>query len=233
MTDALASLYGAGHAKASASGIRNHTVLTSQPIVDGLLEMWPEGVAYDPCGPYESKVVDYVAMASGSAFDGYLVGAKEVTSTRGLIDLWPDRTYANVPFGASLFDPETEADLLKLEQRLRVEAKAEAERRGVKKVKIDWPEGLPLKKAGLKDWLQWQLEASQGESILLAPNRTNRSWLREWRREVTGLVELNPITFVGSEQCYPAPLVLGFVGSKDRLPDFWGAFEHIGERVGT
>lgn len=217
--NALNSLYGEGHSQATdeGKGIRNQEILTPQCIVDGLLKFWPEGIAYD------------TAWAPGQ-----ILKADRYSNAHGLIDPWPHRTYCNPPYGTSLFDPVSEATLWEEEQRIRNEAKAI-------QTSPKFPPGLPLKKAGLKDWLKMQLTKSEGESIMLVPNRTHRKWLRDWRRQVTALVELDPLTFHGFPQSFPAPLVLGLVTdaslgwragrpSRDmRVRDFHKAFAHVGD----
>jgi len=235
--NAMSSLYGEGHVEAeklnktrarecvAMPGTRNQTILSPESIAQGLRELWSDGVAYDPCYPDHGS-------------EGYIIDAEKRTSTRGLMDRWIHKTYANPPYGKSLFDVDSQIDDLRLEEKLRAEAKAA----GKKSVK--WPKGsgLPLKKAGLKDWLDMQLKG-EGESVLLCPNRTNRKWLREWRASVDALVELNPLSFLGHEQAFPAPLVLGFVLNpvrdepvdKDwkeyRIESFFSAFSHLGDPV--
>jgi len=210
MTNALDSLYGPGHVNATRTrecvampGTRNQVILTPQCIVDALRHLWSEGIEFDP------------AHAEGS-----LLGARRWTDAYGLCTYWPDRTYCNPPYGASLFDASPKyRELLKAEQEIRADAKR-------LEVPIVWPEGLPLKKAGLQHWLKQQIEHS-GESVLLAPNRTHRKWFRAWRAKCDALVELNPITFVGFDQAFPAPLVLGYVG--DRIDAFYAAFAGLGD----
>lgn len=219
--DALSSLYGAGHVNVTRTrecvampGTRDQVVLSPPEINTGLLRLWEEGVAYDPCGAEPHAAGDLVVKAERS------------TTTRGLIDPWPHRTYGNPPYGKSLLDPEIELPLLREEERIRAEAKAAGK-------SPKWPKGsgLPLKKAGLWDWLTMQLANSKGESVVLAPNRTNRRWMRAWRANVNGLVELDPLKFVGHPQAFPAPLVLGFVGPDERVPAFHAAFSHLGDPV--
>ncbi len=214
--NALNSLYGEGHAQATdeGKGIRNQEILTPQCIVDGLLKFWPEGIEYEAAETVPS-IVPY----------------RDGTSTHGLIDPWPHGTYCNPPYGTSLFDPLTEALLWAKEKLIRDEAKKYH-------VTPKFPSGLPLKKAGLKDWLKMQLTKSEGESIMLVPNRTHRKWLRDWRRQVTALVELDPLTFHGFPQSFPAPLVLGLrVIGRDtyktaaRIGKFHEAFAHVGDPV--
>lgn len=227
--NALNSLYGEGHAQAilnktrarecvAMPGVRNQVILTPQCIVDGLLKFWPEGILYDASSDADANVP-----------------CEDGTSTRGLIDPWPHRTYDNPPYGTSLFDPETQMESYLEECRIRDEYRDINKERKEKKMKplpIPWPEGLPIKpKAGLKDWLKMQLTKSEGESIMLVPNRTHRKWLRDWRRQVTALVELDPLIFYGFPQSFPAPLVLGLVtqGTVKRTLDFHKAFAHLGD----
>ncbi len=237
--NALNSLYGEGHAQATLNktrtrecvampGVRNQVILTPQCIVDGLLKFWPEGILYDPA----SDESEHIPCEDG-------------TGTGGLIDPWPHRTYCNPPYGTSLFDPLNQMEDYLKECQIRDEYRDINKERKEKKLKalsIPWPEGLPIKpKAGLKDWLQMQLTKSEGESIMLVPNRTHRKWLRDWRREVAALVELDPLTFHGFPQSFPAPLVLGFVTDASlscragrpsremRVRDFYEAFKHVGD----
>lgn len=208
--NALKSLYGDGHVRATQrtqvrealvmQGIRNQRVLTPQCVVDGLRAFWPEGVAFDPCG------------APGS-----LVGAAASTELDGLRVDWPHRTFANPPYGASLADPRTEAPLFAREVELRAAAKAaeieraKAEDRKPRSVTPKWPEGLPVKKAGLWTWLEHSVERSLGETIVLAPARSHRKWFREWKRRLAAVIELDPLKFHGHAKAFPAPLVLGLV----------------------
>lgn len=228
MPDALNSLYGKGHVNATRTrecvampGVREQRVLTSQPIIDGLLQFWPQGIAYDAAG------------APGS-----LVGAAASTEKRGLIDPWPDRTYCNPPYGISLRDPMNEAEPWAREQVIRAEQRehvANCKAEGLKAAALRFPKdsGLPIPKAGLADWLQMQLTMSLGESIMLVPNRTHRKWLRAWRQRCAALIELDPVTFVGFPQAFPAPLVLGlYTGNPTasaRRNAFWAAFADLGD----
>lgn len=192
---ALGSLYGDGHAAAvrakecvAMPGRRNQVVCTPPAIVEGLRRLWPEGVALDPCHG-----------------EGSIVGAARTTSTRGLLQPWPHRTYANPPYGASLRDPERDGEAWAAWQAEVAASKARGEKPPAK------PPSLKGAEVGLDAWLRHQLTHSEGESVLLVPNRTHRKWLRAWRREVDGLVELDPLAFLGHVQAFPAPLVLGFV----------------------
>lgn len=217
--NALNSLYGEGHAQATdeGKGIRNQEVLTPQGIVDGLLKFWPEGILYDA----SSDVGEHIPCEDG-------------TGVQGLMASWPDRTYCNPPYGVSLFDPAMENSLWEEEKRIRQEAKAN-------KVAPKFPHGLPLKKAGLKDWLKMQLIKSEGESIMLVPNRTHRKWFRGWKRKVTAMIELDPVTFHGWSSSCPFPLVLGLLTDASlgwragrpscemRVRDFHEAFAHVGD----
>ena len=229
--NALNSLYGEGHAQATLNktwarecvpmpGVRNQVILTPQCIVDGLLKFWPEGILYDATCDEEEHLL-----------------CEDGTSTKGLIDPWPDRTYCNPPYGTSLFDPLNQMEDYLHECEIREahrEVSVRRKKEGLKPHALSFSEyeGLPVKpKAGLKDWLKMQLTHSEGESIMLVPNRTHRKWLRDWRRQVTALVELDPLTFHGFPQSFPAPLVLGLVtqGTVERTLDFHKAFAHVGD----
>lgn len=227
MSNALKSLYGEGHQKANANrardalcmaGVRNQVVISPSVIVgpgQGLASFWPCGVAYDPCdGP------------------GSLVGAARSTRTRGLLDPWVDRTYANPPFGTSLRDPENELPDYMREVALREEELKNAKQAGRKPRTPKWPKGsgLPVKKAGLRDWLEHHIaQKAVGETVLLAPMRTNRVWFVAWLEQLDCFVLSKPIAFDGQKQSYPAPVVIGLLGATPaRRLDFAQAFAHIG-----
>lgn len=225
--NALKSLYGTGHADAAekGKGIRNQVVLTPTNIIEGLEKFWPEGILYDAA----SDLACHIACEDG-------------TGTRGLIDPWPDRSYCNPPYGTSLFDPVSELDAFIHECQIRKDHRETSERwkaRDLKPPPLVFPEGLPIKpKAGLKDWLKMQITKSEGESIMLVPNRTHRKWFRDWRRQVTALVELDPVTFHRWSSSCPFPLVLGLrVIGRDtnktaaRIGKFHEAFAHVGDPV--
>lgn len=190
------------------SGPREQTVLTPQCIADRLLELWPQGVAYDPCWA-----------------PGTLVESLAHTSTRGLLDPWPDRTYCNPPYGSCYVAPADDAELIEAERLERAAAKAEGR-------KVRKPEGGWAPKANLEDWLGKQLHywfAYGRDSVMLVPNRTHRRWFRHWRNDVTAVIELDPLTFVGFKAAFPAPLVLGYCGYDAQR--FLRAFGDLGDPV--
>ena len=200
-------------------GVRDQVVLTPLVIVERLRRLWPEGIAYDAAsapGTHTRKGVWIDSVVNADAF----------SRTRGLLDPWPHRTYCNPPYGTSLFDPENQMEDYLRELAIRAVVKEENDRRkkeGIKtKATPKFPEGLPIPKAGLAHWLLHQLEQSEGESVMLVPNRTHRDWFRAWRHEINGLFELNPLQFLGYPSAYPAPLVLGYRG--DDTERFWWAF---------
>lgn len=230
--DALKSLYGAGHAAASRAelaktrtrecvampGARNQTVLTPQTVIDGLLALWPEGIAFDAAHGPES-----------------IVPAAEKTSTRGLLDSWPHRTYANPPYGACLRNPARDGAAAHEHEVSKAAEKAAAKAEKRKPRSIRRPDSIEV--AGLGDWLEHQLERSEGESVVLAPVRTHRKWFRAWLRRLGAAVFLDPLKFEGYAQAFPAPLVLGFyIGPQarialveERVVAFVRAFAHLGD----
>ncbi len=210
--NALVSLYGDGHIRAkqvrecvAMPGVRNQVIRTPAHAVACLHRFWPGGPAYDPCHA-----------------EGSLVGAAESTSTRGLLDVWPEKTYCNPPFGTSLRDPANELEAYLEELRIREEHKASGS-----KAPIKWPAGLPVPKAGLKDWLEMHLDS--WESILLCPNRSHRKWLRKWLRSCSCVIGLDPLAFEGEKSAAPFPLVLGYMG--DRVVDFVACFAPLGDPI--
>jgi hypothetical protein len=66
----------------------------------------------------------------------------------------------------------------------------------------------------LKAWLKYG-STQPGEQIWLVPVRTHRGWWRAWRDELDVYVELNPIKFIGYDQYFPAPLMLGYRGEME------------------
>jgi len=241
--DGLYSLWGEGHLNATRTrecvampGARNQVVCTGREIsarvenffdlprpVDQKRREGTRAIAYDPCGcePEHDHLMTYTASES--------------TRTRGLIDPWPDRTLANPPYGRSLFDPESEMERHKAENHIREQSK----RKGITPV---YPWGKPLKMAGLKDWLDHQIKASEGRSIMVSPVRSNRRWWREWARCMTGIVFLDPHKFAGYKQAFPAPLCLGYFvpgpipgleksSDPTMREDFFGCFEDIGDPI--
>lgn len=182
------------------NGPREQTVLTPQVIVDGLLCLWG-AIGYDPCWA-----------------PGALTNPEHKTSTRGLRDPWRDRTYCNPPYGRCYVDPEGDAELIVVEEIERRRAKAEG--RAVKTPKGGW-----ALRANLSNWLDKQL-AWNVESVMLVPNRTHRKWLREWKCALDAFVELDPLKFHGFASAFPAPLVLGYLGTNPRR--FGACFAHLG-----
>lgn len=216
MPDALISLYGDGHANATRTrecvampGVRNQVVLTPACAVDGLNVFWPQGVGYDPCHAPES-----------------LIKAEKWTRTRGLLDPFLPRTFCNPPYGTSLLDPENELWPWLIELHIREMAKQA-------KTKAKFPPGLPLKKCNLSHWFERQLLNPQGESIMLVPNRTHRKWFRSWKKQMHGLMELDPLKFHDQKQAAPFPMVLGLhlgpTPVMSRVQEFYDAFAHLGD----
>lgn len=228
--DALKSLYGAGHAAASDTdpdnetnakrarecvampGVRNQIVYTPERILAPLRLFWPDGIAYDPCHGPDS-----------------IVGAAQHTTTRGLLDPWPHRTYCNPPFGRSLLDPAQHGDAFAEEQRIRKQIR-KAHKRAPRK--SEWPTGLPLAskhKVNLSAWCHHHILEGSGERVMLVPNRTNRKWLREWRHACDMLVDLAPFKFGGQTDPVPFAMVIGLVGARShRAMEFAKCFEHLG-----
>ena len=67
--------------------------------------------------------------------------------------------------------------------------------------------------AELKKWLQHGCEFD--EVVWLVPVRTHRRWFRGWL--ITYLSEklfLDPVTFYGHDNAFPAPLMLGYQGRR-------------------
>lgn len=65
----------------------------------------------------------------------------------------------------------------------------------------------------LKKWLAYGLTQPR-EQIWLVPVRTHRTWWRAWRDQLDARFELDPLKFVGYDQAFPAPLLLGYMGSN-------------------
>lgn len=65
----------------------------------------------------------------------------------------------------------------------------------------------------LKAWLAYG-QTQPKEQIWLVPVRTNRGWFREWRDDLDVYCELNPLKFLGYDNYFPVPLLLGYVGAR-------------------
>lgn len=90
---ALASLWGSGHADATRTrecvampGVREQEILTPAPIVAAIGQLWPEGIALDPCAPVGGSLLEPARSYTGG--DGL----------DGLREPWTDRTYCNPPY---------------------------------------------------------------------------------------------------------------------------------------
>lgn len=62
----------------------------------------------------------------------------------------------------------------------------------------------------LKLWLEKACSYKDERIIVLAPVRTHRKWFRSAMRTADAVLLLNPVTFVGYEATFPAPLCLLF-----------------------
>lgn len=88
---------------------RPQDINTPQPIIDAILQVWPEGIALDPCSnawssvPAKNKVFgrynvfldDYITCHDPSLD---LPGKTPKGHGGGLTVFWPDYTYANPPY---------------------------------------------------------------------------------------------------------------------------------------
>ena len=94
-------------------------------------------------------------------------------------------------------------------------------------LKVDWEYKAfinpPYK--DLKKWLAHG-QIQKFDQVWLVPNRTNRKWFRAWRDGLDAYVEMDPIAFVGYDQVFPAPLMLGYKGKK--AADFLAVASHLG-----
>lgn len=58
----------------------------------------------------------------------------------------------------------------------------------------------------LAEWLDWSLKQFEPH-VMLVPVRPHRKWWRKWARE-RQIIYLNPLTFLGYDGSFPAPLCL-------------------------
>jgi hypothetical protein len=75
----------------------------------------------------------------------------------------------------------------------------------------------------LRVWLAKALdEAFSGgkEILMLVPARTNRKWFRAATRTCSSICELDPVTFEGFGQSFPAPLWMLYWGTLTNLFEF-------------
>lgn len=66
---------------------RPQDINTPQFLIDAILELWPEGIAFDPCTNTASKI-EALRTCTGDAGP----------ESNGLLYDWPDFTYANPPY---------------------------------------------------------------------------------------------------------------------------------------
>jgi hypothetical protein len=69
----------------SRTGHREQRVHTPEPVIRVLRSLWPEGIAFDPCGSPDSIV--------GAADQAYPEIGRD-----GLAEPWPERTFFNPPY---------------------------------------------------------------------------------------------------------------------------------------
>jgi hypothetical protein len=177
-------------------GEREQRIYTPEWILEKVREVFGGEIDYDPAGCPENRTK-----------------AKRSTFTRGLIDRWPGHTFCNPPWGKSLFDPENEMEPYLEELRIR-QAWKDAGKKGQPK----FPPGLPLKKAGLKDWLAMQ-DTCRGTSVMLVPLRSQRSWLRTWWHQQNVVIGLDGVKFGEAEAHYPGPVVISLRHKHKDGPD--------------
>lgn len=77
----------------------------------------------------------------------------------------------------------------------------------------------------LKAWLAYG-RTQPDEQIWLVPVRTHRKWWRQWRDGLDAYNELNGLKFLGYNQVFPAPLLLGYAGESPGY--FIEASSHLG-----
>jgi len=81
----------------------------------------------------------------------------------------------------------------------------------------------------LKSWLAkavHEARATGNRIAVLCPVRTHRKWFREAMAETSAIIYLDPLTFEGYTQAFPAPLCILFFNSDD--PADPHAFQNLG-----
>jgi hypothetical protein len=80
---------------------------------------------------------------------------------------------------------------------------------------INWPNRTYFNPP-YEDLEPWFLKYGRAwECVGLVPHRTHRKWFRAAKRVSSQVVELDPLTFLGYEHPFPAPLVLLYRGDGD------------------
>jgi hypothetical protein len=85
---------------------RPQDVNTPQPLIDAILEMWPEGIFLDPCSNITTKVPAGLRIMGRKNPITKEMAFLSVPPLRGIVPLrnggrgftWPDFTYVNPPF---------------------------------------------------------------------------------------------------------------------------------------
>jgi hypothetical protein len=175
------------------------TVFTPESILRVVRDLWGGTIAYDPCHGHPGQVLTKAGRDA----------VANETKDRGVVTsrILVDDDLARIARRWIPRCPRTCVDMdLAVDVRSLVNATAWTDCDGLT---APWPDGTfanpPYDK--LKDWLAWSLEQNT-DHVMLVPVRPHRKWWREWARKCGELVYLNPVTFEGHSQSFPAPLCL-------------------------
>ena len=188
----------------SGAGEREQTVFTPASILAVPRALWGGRIAYDSCHGHAGVVLTKIGRWA----------AKE----------------AQCPGGKPMPPPE---QWVEMELATRVESQVNAERwTDCDGLTQPWVDGtfanVPF--GSLAEWLAMSLE-QRVDHVMLVPVRPHRKCWRKWAREME-LVYLNPVTFVGHDQSFPAPLCLarwhwGRDGEMTRVCEMLGLGEAL------
>lgn len=171
----------------SGAGEREQTVFTPPEILAVPRALWGGRIAYDPCHGHPG----FVLTKKG----------RHATKADQIIREAPRRV------------PTDLREQIAQGFAVYVESQVNAERRtdyqGLTAPWIDKTFCNPPYKT-LEEWLEMSLKQTT-DHVILVPVRPHRVWWRAWAREME-IVYLNPVKFMGHDQCFPAPLCLARPG---------------------
>lgn len=95
----------------------------------------------------------------------------------------------------------------------------------------EWPDGT-YSNPPFSDLEEWMVKAASGvkkEVMQLVPVRTHRKWWTAVASQCTAIAWLKPVTFVGFDQAFPAPLAMLYFGVEESFVDAFSSVScHIG-----
>lgn len=198
----------------SLSGKRQQTIRTGTEILDPLKKVWGR-IAFDPVhvegaitDPEEKLELDWRKIW------------KTVETIAALESGDPKTVLAllRCEIRASDVDSKTRAAAAEIRRQIREEYQ------GREALSVPWPDrtfvnppfgdrGAETLFGTFRDFLE-KFRESKNEIALLCPVRSHRAWWRAAMKSADLVLFLDPVTFLGYSQTFPAPLCLGYKGPR-------------------